>query len=181
MIAAGVAFALALASLGLSIRKITSLDPDVEPSETEAISESLSDSGPSASNRIAPEGQTQYQLQTPSSESVPPVSGSPLPRYSTDDPDLLNLSESIERVPAGRWWLIAALVALLTAVGGYWVWADDNKQWSLNAFWDDIMSARGSLAWTRAVAARLDRNEPGDPQPSPGRVLPMGARKEGRF
>jgi hypothetical protein len=128
MIGAGVVFALAMASLGLSIRKITAEYPDAihlplmpEPSS--------SDAG----------GLLPLTDEHPRTES-------PLPQFSSPH----DLPEE-PFVPAGRFWLIAALAALFAAVGGYWVWANGSSEWAPHAFWTDVMSTRGQLNFDRAA------------------------------
>ena len=118
MIMAGVAFAFALASLGLSIRKITSLYPEFPSTLLTGDGTVETDNG--GIPLVAPH--SEYAGPGTMQGAVPP------------DPEV---------VIAGRFWLLAALLAIVTAVGGYWVWASDNNQWALGA--------SGTTSWPAAA------------------------------
>ncbi|HZL36076.1 MAG TPA: DUF2231 domain-containing protein [Tepidisphaeraceae bacterium] len=101
IIVAGFAFALALGALGLSIRRLSSYaDVEVEP----------------------------VVLERTMTTGTPPGSRRPeAPRRVTDDISVLRsinpevgLEAAPERVAAGRFWLVAALVIAITAILGYW-------------------------------------------------------------
>jgi uncharacterized membrane protein len=123
MILAGVTFALAFAALGLSIRKITAEYPD--DAHLPLISEAPSDD------------------VTPSTPG-PAYPNSPLPILAPSDaPETC--------IPAGCFWLVGALLALLTLAAGYWIWANGSSSWSPQAFWNELMVYRGKLIATRSA------------------------------
>jgi uncharacterized membrane protein len=128
MILAGVMFALAMASLGLSIRKITADYPDAIhlPLMPESSSSDAADRVP----LVAADAHRE----------------SPAPQFAP----LADLPEE-PFVPAGRFWLIAALLALLTAAGGYWIWANDGDTWAPHSFWYDVMANKNGLKTDRAA------------------------------
>ena len=127
MIGAGVMFALAMASLGLSIRKITAEYPD--------------------SIHFPPVPET-----SSAEASEPPLMGvhmggeSPQPQFAPPG----DLPEE-QFVPAGRFWLIAALLAVCTAAGGYWIWADQSSEWAFHRFWNEVMVTKGRLNYDRSA------------------------------
>lgn len=125
MIGAGVMFALAMASLGLSIRKITAEYPE----------------------------SVHFPLPPFSEASEPPLMGvheageSPQPQFAPTAGDFPE-----ERfIPAGRFWLIAALLGVCTAAGGYWIWADQSSEWAFHRFWNDVMVTKGRLNSDRSA------------------------------
>lgn len=131
MIVAGLAFALALASLGLSIRQITA-----EPPEFSEVP-----------------GAPEPPLIATETPAAAPNTVGPAPvfrdlRYTGD------VSEYTTRglfVPAARFWLIAALIVLITGIAGYWVWADSNSTWLPASFWNGLMVENGKPLYTRAA------------------------------
>lgn len=127
MIGAGVMFAIAMAALGLSIRAITSEYPDA--AHLPLLPENSSSDAP----------QSMPLAQMLRAES-------PSPRFvaRTDAMDDLP-------VPAARFWLIAALCGLLTAAGGYWLWASMGSSWSPNKFLG-VMSSKDGLKFDRSAA-----------------------------
>ena len=129
MIAAGAVFALAMASLGLSIRKITADYPDAI--HLPLVPETLSLSEPA--------------------ETIPLVGQEP--HHASPTPHFAPHGELPEEpfVPAGRFWLIASLLALLTAAGGYWIWANDGDTWAFHSFWNDVMANKSGLKFDRAA------------------------------
>ena len=124
MILAGVTFALAFAALGLSIRKITAEYPD--DAHLPLISEAPSDDAPPS---------------TPG----PAYPHSPLPILAPSD-----LPEET-CIPAGCFWLVGALLALLTLAAGYWIWGNNGSSWSPQSFWYELMVYRGKLVCTRSA------------------------------
>jgi uncharacterized membrane protein len=126
MIVAGVAFALALASLGLSIRQITAEPPELpEPP----------------------------LIASETSAAAPTVAGDPAPvfRDSHYTVDVSDYARPGLFVPAARFWLVAALIVLATGIAGYWVWADSNSTWLPARFWNDLMVDNGKPLYTRAA------------------------------
>ncbi|HET6248790.1 MAG TPA: DUF2231 domain-containing protein [Tepidisphaeraceae bacterium] len=108
MILAGFALAFAMAALGLSMRRLNA----GEAIDDDLIIEGIAAGRPAAGGRTPVRGQ---------------VGGTP--RRGTDDisvirsfnPDASIGGEVAADVPAGRFWLLTALVVLVTLVAGYWV------------------------------------------------------------
>jgi uncharacterized membrane protein len=129
MIIAGLTFALAFAALGLSILKITAEYPD-------AAHLSLTTEPPSVDSAVsagASSFENNYSMRSPA-------------------PILAPTEAEPSCIPAGCFWLMGALFALLTIVGGYWVWANDASDASkptIASFWNEIMMRHGSAAFTR--------------------------------
>lgn len=120
MIVAGVAFALAIGAMALSVRKISSTYPD--PGE-------VTEDRPLERDGIDPTRDDVAMMRSFSAEVPPP--------------------SVIERVyPAGRFWLVAALVTLATAGVGYCMWAMEGS-WSLTAFYNDTMTESGKFVMSR--------------------------------
>ncbi len=118
MIVAGVAFALAIGALALSVRKISSTYPD--EAETPA---SLERDG-SDPNRDDVAMMRSFSAELP----PPPVED--------------------QVYPAGRFWLVAALVTLVAAGVGYCMWGMQGS-WSLSGFYNDTMTESGKFVMSR--------------------------------
>ena len=121
MIVAGCAFAVAIGALALSIRKITSSYPDTG------------------------EGVVPREESDPSGLSHDDAA---LVRSFDSEASPAPVDETV--YPAGRFWLLSALIVLATAAGGFWMWADNEGTWSPGAFWKDIMMEGNNLVMTRA-------------------------------
>jgi uncharacterized membrane protein len=105
VILAGTAVAIALASLGLSFRKLTQFLP---PPQMDHIAAALGEApSPDAAER---------GLRSPDPQDIPHVVG-----------------------PTSRFWVLAAVVAILTAAAGYFYLADASGMWSLADVWKDII------------------------------------------
>ncbi len=109
VVLAGTTVAIALAALGLSIRKITQGPP---VTQVDHIAAAL---GPPPT-LIGAEG---AEIE-------------PLPQ-ATEPQDV-----SIPRVPASRFWMLAFFLALLTAAGGLWVLSGDTGNWDVKEMWEDV-------------------------------------------
>jgi hypothetical protein len=120
MIVAGCAFAVAIGALALSIRKITSSYPDTG------------------------DGVVPREESDPSGLSHDDAA---LVRSFDSEAAPVPVDETV--YPAGRFWLLSALIVLATAAGGFWMWADNEKTWSPTAFWRDIMMDGNNLVMTR--------------------------------
>jgi uncharacterized membrane protein len=127
MIGAGVMFAIAMAALGLSIRAITSEYPDAAHLPLLPETSSSDSSDPlRLSSALNPE--------------------SPAPRFAPPGDGLEDLP-----VPAARFWLIAAFIAILTLAGGYWLWSTDKDTPSIPEFWAHVMTKGGALKFNHAA------------------------------
>jgi len=125
MVLAGTAIAIALASLGLSIRKITQGPP---VTQVDAIAAAL---GPPP---------TLIGGDTPDTlvESAPPP----------PDPADRNLLP----VPAARFWVLTALLGLLAAAAGAWALASAADNWSFAVLWKEIILANARAGERRQMA-----------------------------
>jgi uncharacterized membrane protein len=119
IIGAGFAFAALFAGLGLSIRRLTTL------------------------RAAAAENAAERQITRP-------PTGAP-PRRTTDDLSVirsLNPESGLDyeppHVPVGRWWLVATLVTVLTAVGGYWIMSQ--QDFANPTGWNDDFVSRLGLS-----------------------------------
>ncbi len=122
MIAAGMAFALAIGALALSFRKISSTYPDLGKVSADMTLERDNDD---------PTRDDVAMLRSFSAQTPPPP-----------------VEERI--YPAGRFWLVAALATLVTFGVGFWIWGKGS--WSLTAFYNDAMTDEGRFAISRIFA-----------------------------
>jgi uncharacterized membrane protein len=74
--------------------------------------------------------------------------GPPPTLIGGDAPDTL-IADPIDvatpRIPASRFWMLAALVGLLTAAAGYWTIAIHMNTWSLNDLWNAVIKINQRL------------------------------------
>lgn len=128
MIGAGVMFAFAMAALGLSVRKITAEYPD------------------SVHLPLMPETSSSDNAETMPLIGEHSRVDSPQPQFAPPG----ELPEEL-LVPAGRFWLVATLLTLFTAAGGYWIWANQSSDWQFHRFWNDVMASKGQLKFDRSA------------------------------
>ncbi|MDB5329782.1 MAG: hypothetical protein JWP03_933 [Phycisphaerales bacterium] len=122
----GFAFAAAFGALGLSIRRLTTAHTAYAEEADELAA------------RVAAVG-----------------AGTDRPRRVTDDISMIrsfNPAAEVEvddeptRVPSARWWLLAALIAITTAVAGYWTMS--GQHFFTHAGWADFVeSLAGDTKW----------------------------------
>lgn len=114
VIMAGVAIALAMASIGLSIRKITQGAPLTHVDEI-----AIALGGPDT------------VISADGNDTITSAHAVPL------HTDVVVVGES--HVPASKFWLLTSLAALLTAGGGVFILAMDMGEWSIGKLWKDAI------------------------------------------
>lgn len=114
VIMAGVAIALAMASIGLSIRKITQGAPLTHVDEI-----AIALGGPDT------------VISAAGNDTITSTHAVPL------HTDVVITGES--HVPASKFWLLTSLAALLTAGGGVFILAMEMEKWSIGELWTDAI------------------------------------------